>query len=65
MRLRQLWTESMKPWVAVVDAGPLGPTTRCRRRSDRRAASPVFRTADLACCGLFGIWARAVHRLEH
>lgn len=61
MRLRQVWTESMKPWVAVVDAGPLYDAMSAALEE---GGIPVFRTADRAL-RLFGTWARAVHRLEH
>lgn len=55
-RLRRLWNESMKPWVAVVDAGPLyDPMSRALEAG----GIPTFRTADRAL-RLFGVWARAM-----
>ncbi len=51
-RLGQLWATTTKPWVAVVDSGPLYDPL-----AHRLAASgiPVFRSADRAL-RLFGAW---------
>ncbi len=58
-RLAKLWREHCKPWVAVVDAGPLyDPMARALEA----AGIPTFRTADRAL-KLFGIWCEA-ERLE-
>jgi acyl-CoA synthetase (NDP forming) len=51
-RLARLWREHCKPWVAVVDAGPLyDPMARALEA----AGIPTFRTADRALA-LFGTW---------
>jgi acyl-CoA synthetase (NDP forming) len=44
-RLAELWRQTSKPWVAVVDAGPAYDTME-RVLSD--GGVPVFRTADRA-----------------
>ena len=54
-RLARLWRAHCKPWVAVVDAGPLyDPMARALEA----AGIPTFRTADRAL-KLFGIWCEA------
>jgi acyl-CoA synthetase (NDP forming) len=63
-RLLRVWRETPKPWVAVVDAGPLfDPMARMLEDG----GVPTFRTADRAL-RLFGIWCesrlRAVKRAE-
>ncbi|MFN8586221.1 MAG: acetate--CoA ligase family protein [Candidatus Eisenbacteria bacterium] len=55
-RLVSLWNESQKPWVAVVDAGPLYDPMAAALEA---GGIPVFRTADRAL-RLFGCWAQAV-----
>ncbi|MCC6653168.1 MAG: CoA-binding protein, partial [Candidatus Eisenbacteria bacterium] len=55
-RMRGLWTESMKPWVAVVDAGALYDPMAAALEE---GGIPTFRTADRAL-RLFGLWAKAV-----
>jgi len=53
-RLGNLWQETEKPWLAVVDAGP--PYDAMARRL-RELGIPTFRTADRAL-RLFGTWSR-------
>ncbi len=54
-RLHRQWTRHLKPWVAVVDAGPLyDPMVRALEAG----GIPTFRTADRAL-RLFGIWCES------
>ncbi len=54
-RLLRLWASSSKPWVAVVDAGPLyDPLVRILEAG----GLPVFRTVDVAMRTL-GRWYEA------
>lgn len=55
-RLVRLWAASSKPWVAVVDAGPLYDPL-CRLLED--GGVPTFRTVDVAVRTL-GRWYVAV-----
>ncbi len=51
-RFAKLWREHVKPWVVIVDAGPLyDPMARALEA----AGIPTFRTADRAL-RLFGTW---------
>jgi acyl-CoA synthetase (NDP forming) len=54
-RLAGLWRTNCKPWVAVVDAGPLYDAMA---RGLEAAGIPTFRTADRAL-RLFGTWCEA------
>ncbi len=54
-RLARLWRAHCKPWVAVVDAGPLYDAMA---RGLEAAGIPTFRTADRAL-RLFGLWCEA------
>ena len=54
-RLARLWRSHCKPWVAVVDAGPLYDAMA---RGLEAAGIPTFRTADRAL-RLFGLWCEA------
>jgi acyl-CoA synthetase (NDP forming) len=54
-RLARLWREHCKPWVAVVDAGPLYDGMA---RGLEASGIPTFRTADRAL-RLFGVWCEA------
>lgn len=54
-RLASLASETEKPWVAVVDGGPLYAPMRARLE---RAGIPTFRSADRAL-RLLGVWARS------
>ena len=55
-RLVRLWATSSKPWVVVVDAGPLYDPL-CRLLED--GGLPTFRTVDIAVSTL-GRWYTAV-----
>jgi acyl-CoA synthetase (NDP forming) len=54
-RMARLWREHCKPWVTVVDAGPLYDAMA---RGLEAAGIPTFRTADRAL-RLFGLWCEA------
>lgn len=55
-RLAGLWRETAKPWVAVVDSGPLYDPMAGVLEEE---GVPVFRTADRALRSL-GVWAGGV-----
>ncbi|OGO57698.1 MAG: hypothetical protein A2Z32_06585 [Chloroflexi bacterium RBG_16_69_14] len=59
-RLAGLWASSTKPWVAVVDAGPLYDPF-CRLLED--GGVPTFRTADVAV-RILGRWFAAVTGMD-
>ena len=59
-RLVRLWASSNKPWVAVVDAGPLYDPF-CRLLED--GGVPTFRTVDVAV-RILGRWFAAVTGMD-
>lgn len=59
-RLAALWRETAKPWVAVVDSGPLyDPITRLLEEE----GVPVLRTADRAM-RLLAVWGVRLSKMK-
>jgi acyl-CoA synthetase (NDP forming) len=59
--LARIWRETTKPWVAVVDAGPLYDAFAARLQA---AGIPTFRTLDRAV-GALAAWHRTARHAPH